>query len=142
MTAKKYLSRPYWIDMRIDKKQEEIDRLRAKLTKATADISDMPRGGSGGDWTDADVKVLEMEQQIHREIIELCRIKREVFEVIDAVEDERYRTLLELRYRNYMTFEEIAVEMHFSYDWVRHMHKEALDVVVIPKHDTQKHMEP
>ena len=142
MTAKKYLSRPYWIDMRIDKKQEEIDRLRAKLTKATAHISDMPRGGSGGDWTDADVKVLEMEQQIHKEIIELCRIKREVFEVIDAVEDERYRTLLELRYRNYMTFEEIAVEMHFSYDWVRHMHKEALDVVVIPKHDTQKHMEP
>ena len=136
VTVKRFLSQPYWIDKRIDRKQEEIDRLRAKLTKATAHISDMPRGGSGGDWTDTDVKVLKMEQQIHEEIIELCRIKREVFEVIDAVEDERYRTLLELRYRNYMSFEEIAVEMHFSYDWIRHMHKEALAAVQL---NTQKH---
>lgn len=129
MTAKKFLSRPYWIDQRIDKKQEEIDRLRAKLTKATAKLSDMPRGGSGGDWTDADVKVLEMEDAIHAEILELCRVKREVFEVIDTVEDERYRTLLELRYRNYMTFEQIAVEMRYSWRQVMRLHAEALVVI-------------
>lgn len=137
MTAKKFLSRPYWIDKRIDRKQEEIDRLRAKLTKATAKLSDMPRGGSGGDWTDADIEVLEREQAIHAEIIELCRVKREVQEVIDAVEEEPFRTLLELRYRNYLTFEQIAVEMHFSYDYVRHLHKDALKIVRIPKLDTQ-----
>ena len=137
MTAKKFLSRPYWIDKRIDRKQEEIDRLRAKLTKANAKLSDMPRGGSGGDWTDADIEVLEREQAIHAEIIELCRVKREVQEVIDAVEEEPFRTLLELRYRNYLTFEQIAVEMHFSYDYVRHLHKDALKIVRVPKLDTQ-----
>lgn len=129
MTAKKFLSRPYWIDRRIERKQEEIDRLRAQLTKATSHLSDMPRGGSGGDWTDADVKVLEMEQQIHAEILELCRVKREVFEMIDTVEDERYRTLLELRYRNYMTFEQVAVEMHYSWRQVMRLHAEALNVI-------------
>ena len=137
MTAKKFLSRPYWIDKRIDRKQEEIDRLRAKLTKANAKLSDMPRGGSGGDWTDVDIEVLEREQAIHAEIIELCRVKREVQEVIDAVEEEPFRTLLELRYRNYLTFEQIAVEMHFSYDYVRHLHKDALKIVRVPKLDTQ-----
>lgn len=129
MTAKKFLSRPYWIDRRIERKQEEIDRLRARLTKATAQLSDMPRGGSGGDWTDADVKVLEMEDAIHADILELCRVKREVFEMIDTVEDERYRTLLELRYRNYLTFEQIAVEMHYSWRQVMRLHAEALDVI-------------
>lgn len=129
MTAKKFLSRPYWIDRRIERKQEEIDRLRAQLTKATSHLSDMPRGGSGGDWTDADVKVLEMEDAIHAEILELCRVKREVFEMIDTVEDERYRTLLELRYRNYLTFEQIAVEMHYSWRQVMRLHAEALDVI-------------
>lgn len=133
MTAKKFLSRPYWIDKRIDRKQEEIDRLRAKLTKATATLSDMPRGGSGGDWTDADIKVLEMEDAIHAEIIELCRVKREVFEVIDTVEDDKYRTLLELRYRNYLTFEQIAVEMSYSWRQVMRMHKEALAAVKVPE---------
>lgn len=139
MTAKKFLSRPYWIDKRIDRKQEEIDRLRAKLTKATATLSDMPRGGSGGDWTDADIKVLEMEAAIHDEIIELCRVKREVAEMIDTVEENQLRTLLELRYRNYLSFEEVAVEMKYSYDWVRHLHKKAL-AVIAEKLDTQKHM--
>ena len=139
MTAKKFLSRPYWIDKRIDRKQEEIDRLRAKLTKATAKLSDMPRGGSGGDWTDADIKVLEMEDAIHAEIIELCRVKREVFELIETVEEEQLRTLLELRYRNYLSFEEVAVEMKYSYDWVKHLHKEAL-AVIAAKLDTQKHV--
>lgn len=129
MTAKKFLSRPYWIDRRIERKQEEIDRLRSRLTKATAQLSDMPRGGSGGDWTDADIKVMEMEDAIHAEILELCRIKREVFEAIDTVEDERYRTLLELRYRNYLTFEQIAVEMHYSWRQVMRLHAEALDVI-------------
>ena len=133
MTAKHFLSRPYWIDKRIDRKQEEIDRLRAKLTKATSVISDMPRADSGGDWTDADVKVLEMEQRIHEEILELCRVKREVFEVIDAVEDERYRTLLELRYRNYLTFEQIAVEMSYSWRQIMRLHAEALAVIKVPQ---------
>lgn len=140
MTAKKFLSRPYWIDRRIDKKQEEIDRLRARLTKATANLSGMPRGGSGGDWTDADIKVLEMENAIHAEIIELCRVKRDVNELIDSVEEERLRTLLELRYRNYLSFEQVAVEMGYSYEWVRHLHKKAL-AVVGAKLDTQKHTE-
>lgn len=129
MTAKKFLSRPYWIDRRIERKQEEIDRLRSRLTKATAQLSDLPRGGSGGDWTDADIRVMEMERQIHAEILELCRVKREVFEAIDTVEDERYRTLLELRYRNYMTFEQVAVEMHYSWRQVMRLHAEALDVI-------------
>lgn len=137
MTVKRFLSRPFWIDKRIDRKQEEIDRLRAKLTKSTATLSDMPRGGAGGDWTDADIKVMELEDAIHAEIIELCAIKREVFEIIDAVEDERLRTLLELRYRNYLTFERIAVEMSYSYDHVKHLHKEALKAVEAIKDNTQ-----
>lgn len=137
MTVKRFLSRPFWIDKRIDRKQEEIDRLRAKLTKSTATLSDMPRGGAGGDWTDADIKVMELEDAIHAEIIELCAIKREVFETIDAVEDERLRTLLELRYRNYLTFERIAVEMSYSYDHVKHLHKEALKAVEAIKDNTK-----
>lgn len=140
MTAKGYLSRPYWIDRRIDKKQEEVDRLRAKLTKATARLGDMPRGGSGADWTDADIHVMELEAKIHAEIIELCRVKREVAEIIDTVEEEQLRTLLELRYRNYLSFEQVAVEMKYSYDWVRHLHKEALKAVAA-KLDTQKHID-
>lgn len=133
MTAKRFLSQALYLDKRIEKRDEEIKRLRAKLEKTNAVLSDMPRGGSGADWTDADIKVLEMERRIKAEIEELCRVKREIGEAIDAVEDGRYRMVLELRYRNYLTFEQIAVEMHYSWRQVIRLHESALKVVVVPE---------
>lgn len=132
MTAKRFLSQARYLDARIERKAEEAARLRARLTKATAQLTGMPRGGSGGDWTDADLAVMQLEEQIRDEIVELCRIKRQIAGAIDAVEDGRCRTLLELRYRNYYSFEQIAVEMHYSFDHVRHMHKLALQAVKVP----------
>lgn len=131
VTAKRYLSQPYWIDKRIEAKQEEIEMMRSRLTKSTAQLTGMPHGNDGSDWTDLDAAVLDMEIEIHNEILELCRIKREVFAVIDAVDEERYRTLLEYRYRNYYTFEQIAVKMGYSWRQVMRLHKEALKVVVV-----------
>ena len=132
MTAREFLSQAYWLDKRIDRKAEEIARMRAKLEKSNAKLSDMPRGGSGGDWTDADIRVMDEERRIHDEIIELCRIKREIAEAIEAVEDARYRTLLELRYRNYLSFEKIAVEMNYSWRHTLRIHDEALRAVRVP----------
>ena len=107
--------------------------MRAKLEKSNSHISDMPRGGSGQDWTDAAIKVMELEERINGEIARLCELKRQIGEAIDAVEDGRYRTLLELRYRNYYTFEKIAVEMNYSYMQVHRLHKAALEAVRVPK---------
>ena len=132
MTAREFLSQAYWLDKRIDRKAEEIARMRAKLEKSNSKLSDMPRGGSGGDWTDADIRVMYEERRIHDEIIELCRIKREIAEAIEAVEDARYRTLLELRYRNYLSFEKIAVEMNYSWRHTLRIHDEALRAVRVP----------
>ena len=132
MTAREFLSQAYWLDKRIDRKTEEIARMRAKLEKSNSKLSDMPRGGSGGDWTDADIRVMEEERRIHEEIIRLCRIKREIAEAIEAVEDARYRTLLELRYRNYLSFEKIAVEMNYSWRHTLRIHDEALRAVRVP----------
>lgn len=128
------------MDKRIERRAEEAARLRAKLEKSNSHISDMPRGGDGSDWTDADIKVMELEQRIRQEIARLCEIKRQIGEAIDMVEDGRYRTLLEMRYRNYLSFEKIAVEMNYSYEWVKHMHRNALEKVIVPNgYDTQKH---
>ena len=140
MTAKRFLEQAYWLDKRIERRAEEAARMRAKLEKSNSHISDMPRGGSGQDWTDAAIKVMELEERIRQEIARLCELKRQIGEAIDAVEDGRYRTLLEMRYRHYLSFEKIAVEMNYSYEWVKHMHKNALEKVIVPnEHDTQKH---
>ena len=133
MTAYEFLSQGRRIDDRIERKKEEIERLRSRLTKATAQLTGMPRGGSGGDWTDADVKLLELEGVIAAEIKQLCTVKRQIIEAISAVQDTRYRDLLEMRYRNNYTFEKIAVEMNYDWRHIMRMHKEALEVVKVPE---------
>lgn len=132
MTPKEFLSQARDIDSRIDKKIEERERLLAKVTAGrVTHLTGMPRGGNF-DWTDAVNAVIEMDKAINAEISALCRIKREVNEAIDAVEDARYRRLLELRYRNYYTWERIADEMGYDVRWVYQMHGKALLHVRIP----------
>lgn len=132
MTAKEYLSQAYRLDQRIERKLEDRDRMRAKLVKATAQLTGMPRG-AGTDWTDTAVKVMEYEQQIAEEIEELCRVKTEIRAVIDALDDKRYRELLTARYLDQKRWEQIAVDMHYSYMQVHRLHKEALRAIVIPE---------
>lgn len=133
MTAKRFLEQAYWLDKRIERRAEEAARMRARLEKSNSHISDMPRGGNGQDWTDADIKVMELEQRIRQEIARLCELKRQIGDAIDAVEDGRYRTLLELRYRNFETWEQIAIDMNYSYMHVYRLHSKALNAVKVPK---------
>lgn len=132
MTAKEFLSRAWKIDARIDAKIEERERIVSRITSPRmARLTGMPRGG-GNDWTNAFIAVSELSEEITAEIIELCRIKREVNEAIDAVEKQRYRQVLELRYRNYMTWEAIAKELGVDVRSVYRLHGKALLNVRVP----------
>ena len=132
MTPKEFLSQAWQIDARIERKIEERERLEAKLTAGrTSNLSGMPRGGRY-DWTDAAANVLKITEQINAEISHLCAVKRQIGEAIDAVEDMRYRRILELRYRNYLSWEKIAEETHYDPRWVQELHGKALLCVKVP----------
>ena len=132
MTAKEFLSLAWKIDDRIDERIEERERLLAKLTAGRgSNLSGMPRGGRY-DWTDAVARVIEADRAIAAEITRLCTVKRMVNEAIEAVADARRRRVLELRYRNYMRWEQIADVMGYDVRWVYRLHGEALLDVVVP----------
>lgn len=125
MTAKQYLMRAWHIDRRIDRLIEERDRLESTLTRGVGQLTGMPRGG-GHDWTDTAIRVADLTARIGEEIRALCAIKREVSEAIDQVEDKRAREVLTLRYRNYMTWDQIAEELHYTDRWVFILHGRGL----------------
>ena len=133
MTVKEYMLQAWRIDERIDDKIEELERIRSRIESAKgSSYSDMPRGGVG-DWTDAVSSIIEIESDIKAEIMELCRIKRMVNEAIESVSDMRYRRVLELRYRNYMSWDEIASRMGYTLRNVHYLHGMALLRVRIVK---------
>ena len=71
---------------------------------------------------------------IASEIRELLDIKCEVKAVIQKVPDYRYRDVLDKRYISGETWEQIAVEMNYSYMHICRLHGEALKAAeeVIP----------
>lgn len=122
MTAREYLQRAWQIDGRIGQRLEERARLRAMLN-AGGRTERKPLDGASGEAEDA---VVALDEAINGEILALCRVKGEVNAAIEAVADVRLRRLLELRYRNYMTWEAIADEMGYELRHVYRLHREAL----------------
>ena len=135
MTAKEYLGQAYRLDQRINSKLEQVLSLRGLTTKATATMSDMPGGGSRNVYKMQDIiaKIVDLENDINRDIDALVDLKREMVSVIKAVENPEYQTLLELRYLCFKTWEQIAVDMNYSIEYTFRLHKKALEVVRFPE---------
>lgn len=70
-------------------------------------------------------ELVDTEQRVSAEVAQLCKLETEIACTIDRM-PEPYRTLLYERYINGKTWEQIAVDMHYSYRGVTKMHGRAL----------------
>lgn len=66
---------------------------------------------------------------IDNRVNELFDIKREIQQIIAKVDDAKLRALLLGRYINFMTFEQIAVNMSYDWRWIMRLHNQALNAV-------------
>lgn len=134
MTAKEYLNQAYRLDQRINSKLEQVMSLRDLTTKATATMSDMPSGGSRNAYRMQDIigKIIDLENEINRDIDTLVNLKRELVAAIKAVSDPECQTLLELRFLCFKTWEQIAVEMDYSIQHIYRLRNRALKMIALP----------
>ena len=68
-------------------------------------------------------------QSLQTDIDRLVELKKEIMATIHAVEDVELQTLLEKRYLCFLSWERIAVEMHYSIQHIYRMHDTALAAV-------------
>jgi DNA-directed RNA polymerase specialized sigma subunit len=124
----KYLKRYINLDREIDRKLEEVARLRSKLTRVTEVYSTEPRGGGTiyGKTEEILVKIVDLEHEIDADVDRLVAIRDGIKTIIEAVEDDRERLLLQYRYLDGKTFEWIAAEMHYSWRQIHRLHSQAL----------------
>ena len=140
MTAKEYLSQARFLDNRINSKIRQVSSLNELATKCTATISDMPHSPNSGGSTMADAvcKIIDLQEEINKDIDRLVDLKREIMGVIKAVPNVEYQTILEKRYLCFISWEQIAVDMNYSIQHIHRMHSSALKEIVVPKQDESK----
>ena len=140
MTSKEYLSQARFLDNRINSKIQQVSSLNELATKCTATISDMPHSPNSGGSTMADAvcKIIDLQEEINKDIDRLVDLKREIMGVIKAVPNVEYQTILEKRYLCFISWEQIAVDMNYSMQHIHRMHSSALKEIVVPKQDESK----
>lgn len=131
MNAHNYLNQARYLDMQINSKIEQVSALNDLATKCTTTISDMPRTPSNGKSRieDTILKIIDLQDDINRDIDALVDLKREISVTIKMVDNPIYQTLLENRYLSFQTWEEIAVGMRYSIQQVYRIRDSALKEV-------------
>ena len=128
MNAKEYMRQAWNIDQRIKDKLDQVARLKEMATNVTSVISDMPRSATPNPqkMENAVLRLAEMESEIDADIGRLVNLKIEITQTIWRVEDANCRTLLEMRYISFKSWEEIAAAMGITVRWLHRLHAKAL----------------
>ena len=116
--AKEFLNRGYQSRIRIRAKKERIENWRRIAESITAAIKPVAAFSSmpSKKVEDCVCNIIELQEEIQEEIDGLVQVEREIGRAITkAVEDPTLRALLEMRYLNYLKWEEIAVRLDVTF---------------------------
>ncbi len=132
----RYLEGYYWtlanIEIIKDKIKNKNDRLyNVKSPK----LSDMPRGGSTIDTVDIIFDKTELEDSLSKRLRQAEEKRQEIEDTINNINNPRYIMLLQLRYIDNLSLDDVADQMKLSYSRITKLHGLALDEVVIPVHN-------
>jgi len=144
MTTKTYLSQARYLDMRIKSKLQQVDSLNELATTCTSVLTGMPSNPSASTSRMADsvCKIVDLQNEINRDIDTLVDLKKEIMDVIKAVSNPEQQTLLEKRYLCFLSWEKIAVDMGYDLRYTHKLHIRALEeckTPASPKVDTKRH---
>ena len=107
-------------------KLEQIEKIKAKLTKTTVILSDIPKGNNYEDrMADNIARLLELINEhiiiMQEEEENLIRITKKIKQV-----EQPYRNILELRFVDGMKVEEVSVKIDRAYRYTKNLIKKSI----------------
>ena len=143
MTPKEYLSQIEKLSIIIKQKKEESRELKELcLCAGGIDYSKDKIQASAGDagFENMIEKIIELDSKINNLISIYAELKNKIINEIQQLNNPTYVKILYKRYVEYKTLNQIAKEMNYTYDWIKHVHGYALQEFgkKTPK-DTRRH---
>lgn len=143
MTAKEYLRQITILDAKIRRRQRQVEELKTAATHITTmfDENKVQTGHNGGDKiADIVAEWVVKEEELVYLMDELIRLKDKIITEIHQLEDVRYIQILEMRYVDQCTFEQIAVNMNYDIRWIYRLHGFALQEFTRKKMTSESHV--
>lgn len=129
MKAKTYLKQIELMDAKINTRLEEVERLNALATKTTSVMGGerVQASTSQQKMADCVTRIADLKTEINAEIDKFVNHKQEALKIMDEQCDPDCINLLYSRYFQYKPWEQIAVELNYTYKWVSGgLHQRAL----------------
>ena len=128
LNAKQYLRQLRRLNDIVQSKLDQIETLRSlaqKITYVPKTVS-VQESISEDKMTELISKIVDLQKELETDINNLLDLKLKITHQINNIDNDDYKLLLMLRYLNFKTWEEIAVEMGYTYQWVHVLHSRAL----------------
>lgn len=129
MTAKEYLRQIAVLDAKIKRRQTEIEELKTAATHITTMFDEnkvQSSGRSDDKMASLVTKWVTLEREVARMVDQLIELRHRIIGEIHQLTDDRYIRILEMRYVDRETFEQIAVTMHMDIRHIFRLHGYAL----------------
>lgn len=124
---KQYLNRYKNTVLKYRSLLEQESAIRVEIEGAKAiEYSDMPKGGHQTDLSDAMVRLERVLEKIEKKKVEMLNIRISIEERITDLEDGIQSRILYLRYIQFKGWEDICVEINYSWKQTHRLHSLAL----------------
>ncbi|AMB94911.1 DUF1492 domain-containing protein [Aerococcus sp. UMB8608] len=115
---------------KIDEEISTLDRSRKTiydtLLAATDYSSERVQASHRNHVDEKYTRLASLQEEIDQKIDELVDLKIDLFQLINTLDDSRYRNVLIDYYLNRKTWEEVAVNNHWTYRHTLRLHGQAL----------------
>lgn len=127
MNNKQYLLQVKLLDEKIQSNKETLDALRAKLTDITNKLDDVKvQSSNQANFDETLADIIDTESKLTRDMCKYISLKYKILSEINAMEDNTLSVILFKRYILGKSLNQIAKELNYSYDHLRHLHLKAL----------------
>ena len=131
MKAKEYMQQAYFLDKRINSLVRQVNNLWDQATNISQVLSDMPHNPNkeGSKLENKIVDICDLTDEIRKQTEKLKKLRKEMMAVVSNVPDPEYQLILQEKYFEMLTWEDIASDLNRSVRSAQLLHGKALEEV-------------
>lgn len=127
MRAKEYLQQIHKIDIKIGQRITQLNEMRHRIKTVGSFDYSRDRVQSSPESGNRQIEdLVDLEREIESLIIREQRMKDRIISEIQTLTDPNHVDILFRRYIDCQAFERIACDMGYAYNYVLHIHGDAL----------------